>query len=147
MLTPFLRLQTEPLYSLQARAGHDFTARQIASITLPDQTMQALIPVTILPDDHPELDERFQVTLTSVDLLGDQPLNPLDQPRLGDRSRGFITIVANDAANGVFRIYSNDPRAENSGQMLLVEERSQFSVELVVVRQGKTSGTLLFLLQ
>ena len=48
-----------------------------------------------------------------------------------------MTIASNDDANGVFKLYSRDPRATDSGRALLAEEREQFSVELVVERQGE----------
>lgn len=49
---------------------------------------------------------------------------------------GFWLFRSNDDANGVFRIYSRDPRALDNGQTILIEERAQFSVELVVERTG-----------
>ena len=44
---------------------------------------------------------------------------------------------SNDDANGIFRIYSRDPRADIGGQRVLVEEREHLSVELVVERTGE----------
>lgn len=49
----------------------------------------------------------------------------------------LFTLRYNDDANGVIRMYSRDPRALEQGQIILVEERRQLSVELAVERTGE----------
>ncbi|XP_026177361.1 adhesion G-protein coupled receptor V1 isoform X2 [Mastacembelus armatus] len=64
--------QTRPaLYqppSNQATAGKDYTAKDDTIIMINGATV-ALVTITILPDDVPELEERFLVNITSVELV------------------------------------------------------------------------------
>ena len=48
----------------------------------------------------------------------------------------LVTIAINDRAHGVFRVYSSDPDATDNGRQVTAEERDQFSVELIIERQG-----------
>ena len=48
-----------------------------------------------------------------------------------------VIIASNDDAFGVFNIRSRSPTASNEGHLIKVEEKSQFSVELVVERLGR----------
>ncbi len=56
--------------------------------------------------------------------------------QLGDQAESFVTIEANDKAHGMFKVYSADPQASNDGHLVAVQERSQYSVELIIERQG-----------
>ena len=48
----------------------------------------------------------------------------------------LVTIAINDRAHGVFKVYSSDPSAMDNGHQVIAEERDQFSVELIIERQG-----------
>ena len=48
----------------------------------------------------------------------------------------LVAIAINDRAHGVFKVYSTHPGAAGNGQVVTAEERDQFSVELVIERQG-----------
>ena len=65
------------------------------------------------------------------------PLEPSNVPSLGGLRHAYVTIASNDNANGIFRIYSADPRAVDGGRMIEVEERDRLAVELSVERAGK----------
>ena len=126
------------MYTLQAKAGVDYTEVQPErSVLIENGQFEGSLPITVLTDDLPELNERLNIELTRVELVGGPPANPSNIPQLGERRAAKVTIGSNDDANGVFRIYSNDPRALDQGQTIPVEERAKFSVELVVERQGE----------
>lgn len=92
--------------------------------------------MTVLPDLLPELPEFFTAKLLKVELLGMTAINPSNLPKLGNITEAMVTIAANDDANGVFRIYSKDPRAVDNGKTVLVEEKDNLAVELIVQRDG-----------
>lgn len=125
------------MYGEKAEADKDYLSVRESSIIIPDGANFGGIPVTILADLIPELDERFIINITKVELLGSQASKPQDVPTLGLLRSAYVTIARNDDANGVFRIYSNDPRALKQGQQMMVEERSKYAVELVIERQGE----------
>ena len=77
------------------------------------------------------------MNLLDVSLVSSTPL-PQNQPQLGPRIDTRVTILTNDDANGIWRIYSNSPDAIEGGQHVRVEETEGLtvSVELIVERQG-----------
>ena len=105
-------------------------------ILINDGITQSSVPVTILADSIPELDEKFLVRLTRVDVTGDPP-SPENSPYLGDPRDAIITILSNDDTYGAFRLYSDSPQATNNGHTLPVEEKPQLAVDLIVERRGK----------
>ena len=131
----FNAFQTSPLYKQRAVSGTDFMAAR-GEIIIGDGETLGQVPVSILPDLYPELPELLTAKLTDVRLVGITPTNPTNLPSLGEKQEATVTIASNDDANGVFRIYSNDPRSVNDGQMVVVEEREQLAVELIVEREG-----------
>ena len=74
--------------------------------------------------------------LASVSLVGATP-QPNNAPTLGARQETRVTIMSNDDANGVWRLFSNSPESPN-GQLVSVTETDgvSVSVELVVEREG-----------
>ena len=57
----------------------------------------------------------------------------------------LVTIAINDRAHGVFKVYSSDPLATENGHQVTAEERDQFSVELIIERQGTLSLFIVFM--
>lgn len=53
------------LYNSQAQSGNDYQTVTSASIIIPEGTSSSSLPITILPDQLPELNERFQLNLDS----------------------------------------------------------------------------------
>ncbi|XP_066273052.1 adhesion G-protein coupled receptor V1-like isoform X1 [Branchiostoma lanceolatum] len=125
------------LYASQAQPGVDFVSHQSDVITFPGGLPFFDIPIQIINDTVPELDESFLVQLLRVELAGGASTVPENNPRLGDVAVTTVTIETNDAANGQFAIYSS--RLGQGAQSIEVEETSQ-SVELVVERIGGTIG-------
>ncbi|KAI5088303.1 G-protein coupled receptor 98 isoform X2, partial [Silurus meridionalis] len=97
---------TRPALSLppvnQASEGQDYDAKQARVIMMENATV-ALVTITILPDDIPELAETFLVNITGVELMGNQ--SGAGQPRI--RRPGMeiaeITIQENDDPRGVLQ--------------------------------------------
>ncbi|ELU13347.1 hypothetical protein CAPTEDRAFT_91039, partial [Capitella teleta] len=130
-----------PLYEGRAAPGKDFQPSQ-GQVFIEDGFSEASIPVIILSDVLPELPEYFTAVLTNVELVGMAATNPSNLPQLGTVIEATVAIAANDDANGIFHIYSNDPRAQDDGHKVMVEERGKLAVELIVHRQGGTIGTV-----
>lgn len=95
------------------------------------------VPIYILPDNIPELTEKFTARLLKVDLVDGDIGNPNFSPRLGGIVSANVYIAANQDPNGVFAIYSADPLALSGGQMILVEQKPSYSVQLVIERSGE----------
>lgn len=94
------------------------------------------IPVTIVDDVLPELDEKFLVHLLRVE-VNDSVAVTAGYPRLGKQSSATVTIRTNDNANGAFSIYSDIPTANREGKTVSVEEQNRLSVDIIVTREGK----------
>ncbi|XP_047184912.1 adhesion G-protein coupled receptor V1 [Scophthalmus maximus] len=138
-----IRYQTRPaLYqppSNQATAGKDYTSKDDTIIMIHGATV-ALVTVTILPDDIPELAESFLVNITSVELVGGSV--GAGQPsvkRLG-MELAEVTIQENDDPRGIllFNVSEDIP-----GSVLAYEIPPPDNVlYLSVVRLAGTTGRL-----
>ncbi|XP_014662998.1 PREDICTED: G-protein coupled receptor 98-like isoform X2 [Priapulus caudatus] len=135
------KFKTTQLYSAQALSDIDYRSAQNHFIYINESETRASIPVHVIPDDLPELDELFTILLSHVELVGgDSTAGFPNKPVIGEIAEATVTIAANDDANGIFHIYSNDPRATDAGSRVYVEERSNFAVELVIERGGGNIG-------
>lgn len=126
------------LFSTQASAGSDYqpVTRQWAIMEEGEEF--ANLTVTILPDDLPELDEKFTITLLKVELMNISA-SLKNQPTIGQPNTSTVIIMMNGDAFGVFKIYSVSPNASEKGLYIEVEERPQASVQLMIHR---TEGSL-----
>ncbi|XP_032297180.1 adhesion G-protein coupled receptor V1 isoform X2 [Coturnix japonica] len=126
------------LFSTQAIAGSDYqpVTRQWAIMEEGEEF--ANLTVTILPDDLPELDEKFTITLLKVELVNISA-SLKNQPTIGQPNTSTVIILMNGDAFGVFKIYSISPNASEEGLYVEVEERPQASVQLMIHR---TEGSL-----
>ena len=118
-----------------AAAGQDFGMVTNGYVLINNGISVGSVPVTVLADSFPELDESFIVRLTRIEVVGDGASDKYP-PKFGDFTDAVVTIAKNDNAFGIFRIYSNSPAAIEGGQRLEVEEKQQLAVDLVVERQG-----------
>uniref|UniRef100_A0A4W6G876 Adhesion G-protein coupled receptor V1 n=1 Tax=Lates calcarifer TaxID=8187 RepID=A0A4W6G876_LATCA len=101
-----IHYQTRPaLYqppSNQATAGEDYTAKDDTIIMINGATV-ALVTVTILPDDIPELAESFLVNITGVELVsGSVGAGQPSVKRLG-MEVAEVTIQENDDPRGILQ--------------------------------------------
>uniref|UniRef100_A0A8D0G948 Adhesion G-protein coupled receptor V1 n=1 Tax=Sphenodon punctatus TaxID=8508 RepID=A0A8D0G948_SPHPU len=126
------------LFSTQAVAGSDYESitRQWAIILEGEEF--ANLTVTILPDDLPELDEKFTISLLKVELMNIST-SLKNQPTIGQPNTSTVVIVMNGDAFGVFVIYSISPNATKDGLYVEVQEQPQTSVQLMIHR---TEGSL-----
>ncbi|KAI3372466.1 hypothetical protein L3Q82_022949 [Scortum barcoo] len=138
-----IHYQTRPaLYlppSNQATAGQDYTPKDNTIIMIDGATV-ALVTVTILPDDIPELAESFLVNITSVELVrGSMGAGQPSVKRLG-MEVAEVTIQENDNPRGIlqFNITEDIP-----GSVLAYEIPPPGNVlHLSVVRLAGTAGRL-----
>lgn len=130
-----------------ASEGNDFSPVVGQSVVIPDGEATASIPVTIIGDAVPELDENITVTLTRVEVIGEELVG--GGPVLGDITEATLTILENNDPRGVFAISSSDgsplvrvtePDSSTSGITLRVE-RLKGDIGQVSVGWSVTGGT------
>ena len=138
-------LQANNLYYSLATPGVDFTAVQGANLTIPNGVSSFGLPVYILNPGIPELTEKFLVRLLSVQLVNGDIGNPNFLPMLGSPTLATIYIAENHDPNGVFNIYSTDPGSQVRGQLVLVSPKPNYSVQLVILRNGESKGNYIFI--
>ncbi|XP_017551078.2 adhesion G-protein coupled receptor V1 isoform X2 [Pygocentrus nattereri] len=137
---------TRPALSLppanQASEGQDFVAKQ-ATVIMMEKATVALVTITILPDDIPELAETFLVNLTRVELLGGQTGAGQPSIRRPGMEIAEVTIQENDDPRGVVQF---NVSKDASGVVFAHEVPPPGNVlYLPVVRQaGRTDRILLF---
>ncbi|KAG8524634.1 Adhesion G-protein coupled receptor V1 [Galemys pyrenaicus] len=127
------------LFSSQAVAGSDYepVTRQRAIMLEGDQF--ANLTVSILPDDVPEMDESFLISLLDVHLMNiTASFN--NQPTIGEPNTSTVVIAFNGDAFGVFVIYSISPNTTEDGLHVEVQEQPQTTVELMIHRTGGSLG-------
>lgn len=130
------------LFSGQAVAGSDYESvtRQWAVMLEGDEFVN--LTVSVLPDDVPEMDEKFLISLLEVHLMNitDSFKN---QPTIGHPNTSAVVIGLNGDAFGVFVIYSVSPNTSEDGSLVVVQEQPQTSVELVIHRTGGSLGQVM----
>uniref|UniRef100_A0A3Q3J0J5 Adhesion G-protein coupled receptor V1 n=1 Tax=Monopterus albus TaxID=43700 RepID=A0A3Q3J0J5_MONAL len=135
--------QTRPaLYqppSNQATAGKDYTSKDDTIIMINGATV-ALVTVTILPDDVPELAESFLVNITSVELVrGSVGAGQPSVKRLG-MEVAEVTIQENDDPRGILQFNVSE---NISGSVLAYEiPPPDNTIYLSVVRLAGAVGRL-----
>ncbi|XP_006885449.1 PREDICTED: G-protein coupled receptor 98-like [Elephantulus edwardii] len=127
------------LFSSQAVAGSDYepVTRQWAIMLEGDEF--ANLTVCILPDDFPEMDESFLISLLEVHLMN-ITASLKNQPTIGQPNTSTVVIALNGDAFGVFIIYSISPNASEDGLYVEVQEQPQTTVDLVIHRTGGSLG-------
>ncbi|XP_042811947.1 adhesion G-protein coupled receptor V1 [Panthera leo] len=127
------------LFSGQAVAGSDYepVTRQWAVMLEGDEF--ANLTVSILPDDFPEMDESFLISLLEVHLMN-ITASFENQPTIGQPNTSTVVIALNGDAFGVFVIYSISPNTSEDGLYVEVQEQPQTTVELMILRTGGSLG-------
>ncbi|XP_021064109.1 adhesion G-protein coupled receptor V1 [Mus pahari] len=130
------------LFSGQAVAGSDYepVTRQWAVLLEGDEF--ANLTVSVLPDDVPEMDESFLISLLEVHLMNISD-SFKNQPTIGHPNTSEVVIGLNGDAFGVFIIYSVSPNTSEDGLCVDVQEQPQISVELVILRTGGSLGQVM----
>lgn len=127
------------LFSGQAVAGSDYEPVTRQWALMPEGDEFANLTVSLLPDDVPEMDECFLISLLEVHLVNitDSFKN---QPTIGHPNTSTVVIGLNGDAFGVFVMYSVSPNTSEDGLCVQVQEQPQTSVELVIHRTGGSLG-------
>ncbi|KAF7200055.1 adhesion G-protein coupled receptor V1 isoform X2 [Nothobranchius furzeri] len=129
------------LFSSQAVAGSDYIPVTAQSDYMEDGSGVASLPVLILTDAFPEVDESFSIQIIKVELVNVTALQK-NLPSIGQPDKAIVTIGINGDAFGVFLIYSLSPNATNNGSYLEVREEPPAVVPLVIERRGGNLGTV-----
>ncbi len=129
-----------PFYQAVASEGNDFTAVVGQTILIPDGIATSAIPVIIIGDTLPELNESLTVRLVNVELVSDS-LNGSSSgtPTLGALDEARVVILENDDPRGRFAIYGSNGAAVTR---VSESEAFDFGVSLTVERLGGTLGTV-----
>ncbi|KAM7391822.1 hypothetical protein PAMP_022479 [Pampus punctatissimus] len=139
-----IHYQTRPaLYqppSNQATAGRDYTAKDDTIIMIDGATV-ALLTVTVLPDDIPELAESFLVNITSVELLRGSVGAGQPSVKRPGMEVAEVTIQENDDPRGILQFNVSEDIA---GSLLAYEIPPPDNIlHLSVVRFAGTTGRLI----
>ncbi|XP_008059253.2 G-protein coupled receptor 98 [Carlito syrichta] len=127
------------LFSGQAVAGIDYEPVTREWAIMLEGEEFANLTVSILPDDVPEMDESFLISLLEVHLMN-ITASVKNRPTIGQPNTSMVVIALNGDAFGVFVIYSISPNTSEDGLLVEVQEQSQTSVELVIHRTGGSAG-------
>ncbi|XP_028615942.1 adhesion G-protein coupled receptor V1 [Grammomys surdaster] len=130
------------LFSGQAVAGSDYESVTRQWTVMLEGDEFANLTVSVLPDDVPEMDEKFLISLLEVHLMNitDSFKN---QPTIGHPNTSAVVIGLNGDAFGVFIIHSVSPNTSEDGSCVEVQEQPQTSVELVIHRTGGSLGQVM----
>ncbi|XP_037657723.1 adhesion G-protein coupled receptor V1 [Choloepus didactylus] len=127
------------LYSSQAVAGSDYEPVTRQWAVMLEGAEFANLTVSVLPDDFPEMDESFLISLLEVHLMN-ITASFKNQPTIGKPNTSTVVIALNGDAFGVFVIYSISPNTSEDGLYVEVKEQPQTTVELMIHRMGGSLG-------
>ncbi len=89
------------------------------------------IPITIIKDDVPELDENFLVEITRAETVGITPSSSL---KIGTPSLMNVTIAANDQPFGLFSLNIADTGTDGKTFAIIEPENGQTSINFEIKR-------------
>lgn len=121
------------LFSTQAIATSDYESVTRQWVIMADGEEFVNLSVVILPDDFPEVDEKFLISLLKVELMNISA-SIENQPTIGQPNTSTVVIQMNGDAFGVFVIYSISPNTTESGLHVEVQEWPQSTVQLMIHR-------------
>ncbi|XP_077203699.1 adhesion G-protein coupled receptor V1 isoform X3 [Paroedura picta] len=126
------------LFSTQAVGNSDYESVMKQWVIMAEHAEFVNLTVNILPDDFPELDEKFIVSLLKVELMNISA-SAENQPTIVQPNTSTVVILMNGDAFGVFVIYSISPNTTENGLYVEVQEWPLNTVKLVIHR---TDGSL-----
>lgn len=129
--------QVQILSMSLATPVQDFGFVAGGNITIPGGVGTSAVPISVVADELPELNEHFIVVLRDVEVLGVTVDDFNDLPILGNITDTIVTIEENDDPYGRFVIYYG-----NQEQQASVPEPSigSIAVILTVEREAGTIG-------
>ncbi|XP_076465116.1 adhesion G-protein coupled receptor V1-like isoform X2 [Babylonia areolata] len=131
--------KVQTVLSRIAKPGEDYVSATENSILIQDSNTTGQLPITILDDSIPELQEIFTVVLLRVE-VDDPSAETRDEPAVGQVSTAMVTIATNDNAHGAFRITSDSPTADLVRRTVSYQEQDRLAVDLIVERDGGSIG-------
>ncbi|XP_041464132.1 adhesion G-protein coupled receptor V1-like [Lytechinus variegatus] len=121
-----------PAHVRRAEEGEDFVATQGMVLFLAGQET-ANVTIQLLDDAIPETEESVFVYIISATIVNPAQNNPVaNSPRVGTENIGEVKIIANDNANGVLQL--------SSDQVYVMEGQTQSVIN--VTRSAGTFGTV-----
>ena len=114
---------------------NDFSPAISQSITIPEGSSQTAIPVTIVGDTIPELDENLIAILNTVEIIGESVDSSATGPLLGAITETAVVISVNDDPYGKFYLFASNGESE-----VRVIEAENFGITLIIERRGGTLG-------
>ncbi|XP_015282612.1 PREDICTED: G-protein coupled receptor 98 [Gekko japonicus] len=130
------------LFSTQAVANSDYGSVMNQRVIMAELAEFVNLTVNILPDDFPELDEKFIVSLLKVELMN-ITASAENQPTIVQPNTTTVVILMNGDAFGVFVIYSICPNTTDNGLYVEVQEWPLNTVQLVIHRTDGSLGQVL----
>lgn len=129
------------MYSRLATVSADFTAEQSASVFIANGETEGRVPAYVVPDVIPELEEKFTVHLTSVELVdSDFISNPNFVPLLGNVTMATVMIAANQDPHGLFALHIEDDNGTLQREVVVMATNPGRSIQLYLQRLGEQIG-------
>lgn len=132
-----ISLQVEPFAEAVASPGTDFLTALSATFTIPEGLDESAVPVTIIGDTIPELNETLIVTLLAVEVVGGSTDISAAGPQLGDITETSVVILESDDPHGRFFLVTSTGESEIRVPEL---QAGSLGVTLTVERRGGTIG-------
>ena len=127
--------QVQPFSQAVASGGTDFITAFSDTITIPEGSSKAAVPVTIVGDTIPELNESLIVTLSSVEVIGGSFEGSNTVLQLGAITEPIVVILESDDPHGEFYLFAGSGESE-----IQVPELGNLAITLTVERRGGTIG-------
>lgn len=129
------------MYSRLAMAAVDFVPERTASIVIANGETEGKVPAYVVPDITPELQEKFSMRLTSVQLVdSDFISSPNFVPLLGNITVATLVIAANQDPHGLFALRIRDDNGTLQREVVVMPTNPGHSVQLYVQRLGEQVG-------
>ncbi len=130
------RTKTAVSATNKASPGNDFKSALDQTIQLGPGESRGRIPITILSDNLPELNEQFLVEITKAETVGITPMSLLT---VANPSVMNVTISANDQPYGLFSINIENTGTAGRSYAIVEPESGTTSITFKVKR---TQGLL-----
>ncbi|XP_060091685.1 adhesion G-protein coupled receptor V1 isoform X3 [Heteronotia binoei] len=130
------------LFSTQAVANSDYESVTKQWIIMAEHAEFVNLTVNILPDDFPELDEKFIVSLLKVELMNISA-SAENQPTIVQPNISTVVILMNGDAFGVFVIYGISPNTTENSLYVEVQEWPLNTVQMMIHRTDGSLGQVL----
>ena len=116
--------------NIKAKAASDFQSILNSNyVIIQNGSTYASLNITILNDSISELDEKLEVVLVGVEVVGVNPVSE-NRPVIGDNNRLNVTIRANDFPHGLFELEVDREQVLKNGSRYFIYEPDDINVPL-----------------